>query len=107
MAGPCGNLTRLPRLRDDGDHELWAKPLEAIDSGQVAVALLNRSGQTATLSFSLNEVGIDATVKHNIRDLWTHQDLTLSSPDELSFSVPSHGVVVLKITGKATQDSPF
>ncbi|MEN8128533.1 MAG: glycoside hydrolase family 27 protein [Planctomycetota bacterium] len=95
------------RLHDDGDLELWAKPLKKVNSGQVAVALLNRSGKTATIGFTLDEVGIDPSAKYTTRNLWTHQDLTVSSPDALRFSVPSHGIVVLKIKGKAAAENPF
>ena len=95
------------RLRDDGDYELWAKPLNAINSGRVAVALLNRSDKETTISFSLTEVGIDYSSNYKIRDLWAHKNLAMSGVDSLSFSVPGHGVVVLQIDGRMGEMNPF
>lgn len=89
------------RLRDDGDTELWAKPLVETDSGDVAVTLLNRGKESATISFDLAEVGMDATGAYVIRDLWERKNLdTASRQPRQSFTVPSHGVVALRIKGK-------
>ena len=63
------------RLRDDGDSELWAKPLGKTDSGDVAVTLLNRGKESATISFNLAEIGIDAGAGYAIRDLWQRKTL--------------------------------
>ena len=96
------------RLRDDGDAELWAKPLGALDSGDVAVTLLNRGKDNATISFALSDVGIDAAQSYAIRDLWQRKTLaTHSRQPRHSFTVPSHGTVVLRIKGKPTRKSPY
>ncbi len=96
------------RLRDDGDRELWAKPMVARDSGNVAVTLLNRSSSPKNISFNLTEIGINAAAGYSIRDLWQHQTLDASSTDSSrSFNVPAHGVVVLRIVGEATANHPF
>ncbi len=95
------------RLRDDGDLELWAKPLKKADSGQIAVALLNRSNKAADVAFTPAEIGLNPSAKLKIRDLWAHKNLEIASSDKLSFSVPKHGVVVLKVTGKAAEANLF
>ena len=96
------------RLRDDGDTELWAKPLGSVDGGDVAVTLLNRGQQSATVSFDLADVGIDATAAYAIRDLWQRKTLDAASRQaRRSFTVPPHGVVVLRIKGRPAADSRF
>ncbi len=103
---PLGYQAR--RLRDDGDTELWAKPLGEIDSGDVAVTLLNRGKESATISFDLTEIGIDAAKSYAIRDLWQRKNLDPASRvARRSFNVPSHGVVVLRIKGKPTAKDIF
>ncbi len=89
------------RLRDDGDTELWAKPLGSENGGDVVVALLNRGKQSTTLSFKLSEIGIEAKAGYAIRDVWKRETLAgvITEPDR-SVTVPSHGVVVLRIKGK-------
>lgn len=96
------------RLRDDGDTELWAKPLGKTDGGDIAVTLLNRGKVSATISFDLKEIGIDATRSYAIRDLWQRKNLeTASRQPRRSFTVPSHGVVALRIKGKPTATPLF
>ena len=96
------------RLRDDGDTELWAKPLGKADSGDVAVTLLNRGKESATISFDLTEVGIDTSYSYAIRDLWQRRNLdTASRQARRSFTVPSHGVVALRIKGRPTSADIF
>jgi hypothetical protein len=96
------------RLRDDGDAELWAKPLGSITGGDIAVTLLNRGHQPATISFNLAEVGVDAAAGYDLRDLWQRKALgTSATGASRSLIVPAHGVVALRITGKPGVDSPF
>jgi hypothetical protein len=96
------------RLRDDGDSELWAKPLGKTDSGEIAVTLLNRSKQPATITFNLAEIGLDPAKGYALRDVW--QGKTLAATDTAatqSMQVAAHGVVVLKIKGSPATKSPF
>jgi hypothetical protein len=87
------------RLVDNGDLEVWAKPLISTMSGKVAVALLNRSDNTESISFDLDTVGIDFTKEYTYRDLWAKKDFDKTNEKSLSFEVPKHGVVVLLIEG--------
>lgn len=89
------------RLIDYGDLEIWGKPLVSAMSGQIAVALLNRTNENQTISFELDSVGIDPSKGYIIKDLWTKETFPASRDSNLSKTVPPHGVVVLKITGES------
>ncbi len=86
------------KILDNGSTEVWARPLGSIDSGTVAVVLLNRSGNTKTMTLDLEAIGIDPNAPFTLRDLWKKETITT---DKLKFEVPKHGVVVLRIEGKA------
>ena len=87
------------RLTDLGEQEVWARPLISTMSGQVAVALLNRSEKEAGIAFNLKDVGINADKGYSMRDLWRKKNYALSNAQQVFMTVPPHGVVVLKITG--------
>lgn len=87
------------RLVDHGDLEIWAKPLISTTSGKVAVVLLNRSENSAKISFDLESIGIEATKGYTMKDLWTDKYYSLSEEKNQSFNVAAHGVVVLRIHG--------
>jgi hypothetical protein len=87
------------RLVDQGDLEVWAKPLISTMSGQVAVVLLNRSENADTISFDLSTIAIRANKGYEVRDLWEKKDYPISKEESLSFEVPAHDVVALKVTG--------
>lgn len=95
------------KLKDLGDFEVWAKPLKSTISGEVAVVLLNRSKTASEISFDLKEVGISSTKEYSLRDLWAKKDFPKSSEETQTFKVESHGVVVLKITGKSLENNVF
>jgi len=82
------------RVADDGDREVWMKPLCRRDGPEKAVALFNRGGGSANVSVSFGDIGISGSA--TVRDLWAHQDLG-ESQQSFSTDVPSHGVKVLKI----------
>ncbi len=95
------------RLIDYGDLEIWGKPLVSAISGQIAVALLNRTNEHQTITFELDSVGIDPSKGYSVKDLWTKEIMTTSFESKLSKKVPPHGVVVLKITGESQPYSIF
>jgi alpha-galactosidase len=74
--------------------QVWSKVLSG--SGQRAVALLNRTGSTANITVNWND--IDLTGNAQVRNLWAHSNLG-SFSSSYTASVPSHGVVMLKISG--------
>jgi alpha-galactosidase len=81
------------RVRDDGDTEVFAKPLS---DGSVAVGLFNRGGSTATVTTAAAQVGLSGG-SFTLTDLWTGG--TSSTSGQISASVPAHGVAVFKVTG--------
>ena len=88
------------RFVDYGELEVWAKPLISLMSGEIAVALLNRSESNATITFNLESIGLDASKSYTIKDLWTKEPFLPSIQKEISREVAGHGIVVLKINGK-------
>jgi len=69
-------------------------------SGQLGVALLNRSDKKASIKLSVDSMGIDIAKGYKIRDLWKKQDITGNSQAaEQVFELPPHSVIALKITG--------
>jgi len=81
------------RIRAEGGSEVWAKPLK--HKGAVAVLLFNRGEAGADISAGWGEVGLPSG-KAKVRDLWAHADRGVFT-DSFKASVPSHGVVMLKI----------
>ena len=92
------------RVIDYGEMEVWAKPLISTMSGELAVALLNRSENAATISFDLESIGLNPLEEITVKDLWTKQTEPPSMHNTISREVPRHGVIVLQIKGKS---SPF
>lgn len=95
------------RIVDDGDLEIWAKPLISTTSGKVAVALLNRSAKEADIRFSPDSVGLQTNKGYVVRDVWLGKNFQESTKPDVTFSVPSHGVVVLMLTGTARSFNLF
>ena len=95
------------RVVDYGDLEIWARPLISTMSGEIAVALLNRSDQAATITFDLKSVGLDATKKYTMTDLWSKELFLASAKQEVSRTIPAHGIVVLKIVGMSLPYNVF
>jgi alpha-galactosidase len=83
-------------VRNDSDLSVWAKPLN--ENGARAVVLLNGTGAPADVTFGLAEVGLRAGGTATARDLWAHADLP-PFVDTMTASVPSHGVVALRVKG--------
>jgi alpha-galactosidase len=82
------------RVVDNGDREVWMKPLCTLDGPEKAVVLLNRGGGSADISVSFGDIGISGSA--TVRDLWAHEDLG-EHTGSFSAQVQSHGVVMLKI----------
>ena len=95
------------RMVDDGDLEVWAKPLISTISGEVAVALLNRSDKAQSITLDLNKVGLDASAGYTMDDLWSKEKYASSVDRKVVREVPSHGVVVLKIKGTSIPFNVF
>lgn len=81
------------KIKDDGDHEVWMKPLE---NGDRAVVLLNRGADKATMSVDAKKLGLKPASTYVFRDLWSHKETTLSN--KIDASVPSHGVAMFRVS---------
>ena len=80
------------RVTKSGEQEVWVKPLSG---GARAVALFNRGTQAAQVNVRWADLGLSYVPKR-ARDLWAHSDVKLDGP-EYSATVPSHGVVLLRV----------
>jgi alpha-galactosidase len=81
------------RVSKNGDLEVWAK--EMADGSRAAV-LLNRGASEQKITLRWNDLGYPGHLAANLRDLWSHKDLG-SFKEQFSTSVPSHGVVMVKV----------
>jgi hypothetical protein len=95
------------RLVDYGELEVWAKPLIDTMSGDIVVGLLNRSDKLDRITFDLSDIGIDASEGYTIRDIWAAKNYETTNNESIAMEVPSHGIVVLKIQGKAKPFNVF
>jgi alpha-galactosidase len=86
---PLGKQAR--RVSKDGDSEIWARPLQ---DGSFAVGLFNRGVSSAKVTARWSDIGLSG--KAAVRDLWARSDLP-PVEENFSASVPSHGVVLLKV----------
>lgn len=75
--------------------EVWSKTLAGTNTR--AVALLNRGTSAASITVQWSQIGLPAGAA-TVRDLWSHTDLGSFTGSYMASSVPSHGVVMLKVT---------
>lgn len=81
------------RISSADDVEIWLKPL-GVEGEEKAVALMNRSGEDADFFLSPEMIGVENN--RQLRDLWLHENLGKIGEGR-SFTIPAHGIVVLKI----------
>jgi alpha-galactosidase len=86
------------RVIDNGDLEVWCKPLGSANGSTKAVALLNRSGSAANITVNWSNIGLSGSA--NVRDLWAKADRG-SYSGSYTANVPSHDVVMITIGGSA------
>ncbi|MGA1799786.1 alpha-galactosidase [Sphingomonas sp. 4RDLI-65] len=82
------------RVRDDGDREVWARPLA---DGSRAVLLLNRGTAAAEIAVAWPEIGYTSGMASDVRDLWSGTTRRLRE-GRFSSMVPPHGVVMITVT---------
>lgn len=80
------------KVRDDGDTEVWAKPMS---DGSVAVILLNRGRGPVEIATSADAIGVKSAAHYTVRDLWKHTDA--SSDGVIKASVPTHAVAMFRV----------
>ena len=74
--------------------DVLAKPLA---NGDVAVALFNETGSTATISTTASAIGKTGASTYTLTDQWSGATSTTSGT--ISASVPGHGTVVYRVAG--------
>ena len=82
------------RVSKDGDFEVWARPLAG---GDTAVILLNRSKAAHVMTADWAALGLPA--KADVKDLWS-KAVKKDVATGYTADVPSHGVVMLRVTPK-------
>jgi alpha-galactosidase len=75
--------------------DVWARTLA---DGSIAVGLINRGEARTPVTVTWKSLGI-AGKKIQARDLWAHQAVAVAS-DGYTTTVPTHGIVMLKISAK-------
>lgn len=90
-------VRQADRVRDDGDAEVWAKPLS---DGSVAVALLNRGSGSRQISTTLSQVGLGSG-SYGYRELWT--GATGTTTGQITAQVAGHGVALYRVSPGGTQ----
>jgi len=78
-------------LQSTDEQEVWSKPLA---DGSTGVGLFNRASAEATVTLPFSLLG--GSSKLQARDLWKHENFTLSGP-VYTVRIPAHGVVLLRI----------
>lgn len=80
--------------------QVWAKNLNGKQSNERAVVLFNRSAVATPMSVKWKDLNLAGAA--TVRDLWLHTDL--GSMDSMyTGTVPSHGVIMLKVVGSQTR----
>jgi alpha-galactosidase len=81
------------KLRDDGDAEVWTKPMS---DGSVAVVLLNRGAATDTVAVTADELDLPQAARFKVRDVWSDQEWTTGGT--VRASVESHGAAMYVVS---------
>ncbi len=81
------------KLRDDGDAEVWSKPMS---DGSVAVVLLNRGTTPVTVGTSARELGLPTAPSYAVKNLWT--GTSNASRGTVRAQVAPHDAVMLRVS---------
>ena len=76
-----------------GSDQVWIKPLA---NGDSAVALFNRGATASSIATSASDLGLAPADSYQLQDLWA--DATTTTSGQISADVPSHGVVLYRVT---------
>ncbi|MFJ2192215.1 glycoside hydrolase family 27 protein [Kitasatospora sp. NPDC087861] len=80
-------------VSDTGNLVVMSKPLA---DGSRAVTLTNERSTTATISTTVQAIGVAGAKSYKLKDLWSKK--TSTSTGTIKVTVPSHGTVMLKVT---------
>ena len=79
------------KIKDDGDFEIWYKPLESDD---IAICFLNRSKEP--MDIDINWETLDIKGKYKIRDLWKKKNTGFTNKN-FKAEIEPHGVIFLRL----------
>jgi alpha-galactosidase len=85
-------------LSEEGKVEILDRILQ---DGSVVVGLFNRGDDTATGTFAWDSLKLPGKARQ-VRDLWKHEAVAVVG-DNYSATIPSHGVVLLRVSAARTQ----
>jgi alpha-galactosidase len=88
--GSQGTLVATPQA----GLQVWSKTLS---NNARAVALFNRNASPTNITVTFSQVGFGSS-QVLVRDLWQHADLGSFETSYTAKSVPSHGIVMLRLT---------
>jgi alpha-galactosidase len=88
-------------ISNAGGLHVLTKPL---DNGDVAVALFNETGATATIGTTAAAAGLGNATSYQLRNLWSKAVTTSSGA--ISASVPAHATVVYRVSRAGTFTAP-
>ncbi len=88
-------------VSSSGGLDVLAKPLA---NGDVAVALFNETGSTATISTTAAAVGKTGSSSYTLTNLWT--GTTSTTTGTISAPVPAHGTVMYRVAGGSSSTNP-
>jgi alpha-galactosidase len=80
---------------EDATTVITVRPLHG---NAFAIGLFNRDDKPQEISVKWAGLGVGKPEK--IRDLWKHEDMKAAVKDGYSATVPSHGVVLLRVSAK-------
>jgi len=89
---PLGKQGTL--IASSSSKEIWSKQMTGTNVR--AVALFNRSSSASSMSVTWTQIGLPSGAA-TVRDLYAQKDLGSSTDSYTASSVPSHGIVMLKI----------
>ncbi len=82
------------KIRDEGNFEVWQKPLQG---GDIAIVFLNLENLPKTFTVNWNRLGIKGfSGKYQIKDLWKSQ-LRGYTDKPLKINVPARDVVAIRL----------
>jgi alpha-galactosidase len=80
------------RIRVKHGVHVIVKPLQG---GDLALALFNQTDATVPVKVTTAELGLKATRKYRVRDLWQHSDAPLA--DSVAVELPAHATAIYRI----------
>jgi alpha-galactosidase len=83
--------TQGHKIRDDGDTEVWAKPMS---DGSAAVVLFNRGPASAAMTTTAKDLGLKGH-SYRVRDLWSGTETETAGI--LRTAMQSHGSAVFRV----------